>query len=182
MLSTPLISAEDALARLGQSVCLDVRVRQGAAQAFEAAHLPGAIRVDVESDLSELGDPVAGGRHPLPSLDVWLARLGGWGVSPSSPLLVYDAAGGGMAAARAWWMLRAVGHEAVAVVDGGWQALRKLDVPTEAGASRTSCVGPYQSELDRWPTVDATFVERIRHDPNWRLIDARAPGPPPRSG
>jgi thiosulfate/3-mercaptopyruvate sulfurtransferase len=80
-----------------------------------------------------------------------------------------------MAAARAWWMLRAIGHEPLAVVDGGWQALRRAGVPVEAGNARANPVGPYPGKIDHWPTVDATFVECVRSDPSWRLIDARAP-------
>jgi thiosulfate/3-mercaptopyruvate sulfurtransferase len=72
-------------------------------------------------------------------------------------------------------MLRAIGHEPLAVVDGGWPALREAGVPMEAGDSRASSVGPYPSKLDRWPTVDAALVERARTDPRWRVIDARAP-------
>ena len=95
----------DVLPLLGQAVFLDARVGPDTARSYETAHVQGAIRVDLETDLSEVGDPATGGRHPLPSLEVWLARLGAWGVSPSTPVVVYDAAGGGMAAARAWWML-----------------------------------------------------------------------------
>jgi thiosulfate/3-mercaptopyruvate sulfurtransferase len=72
-------------------------------------------------------------------------------------------------------MLRAIGHERLAVVNGGWQALREADVPTEAGDSRPNPLDPYPSKVVRWPSVDAAFVERVRTDPTWRVIDARAP-------
>lgn len=175
MTSSPLIPAADVLPLLGQAVFLDARVGPDTVRSYETAHVSGAIRVDLETDLSEVGDPATGGRHPLPSLDVWLARLGAWGVSPSTPVVVYDAAGGGMAAARAWWMLRAIGHEPLAVVDGGWQALLAAGVPTEGGESSVSPGGSYRSEVDRWPTVNAALVERARVEPSWRVIDARAP-------
>jgi thiosulfate/3-mercaptopyruvate sulfurtransferase len=173
--SPPLITASEAVSSPGGSIFLDVRAGPGAFEAYETAHLPGALPVDLESDLSALADPATGGRHPLPPLDLWLSRVGGWGVTPSHQVILYDDAGGGMAAARAWWMLRAIGHPRVAVIDGGWRALRELGVPTEAGISRASAVGPYPSKVDHWPTVDADFVERVRSDPSWRLIDARAP-------
>jgi thiosulfate/3-mercaptopyruvate sulfurtransferase len=175
VISSPLIAAADVLPLLGQAVFLDARVGPDTARAYETGHVSGAIRVDLETDLSEVGDPATGGRHPLPSLDAWLARLGAWGVSPSTPVMVYDAAGGGMAAARAWWMLRAIGHEPLAVVDGGWQALLAAGVPTEVGESSANSVGSYPSEVDRWPAVHAELVEYARTDPSWRVIDARAP-------
>ncbi|MGB8222219.1 MAG: sulfurtransferase [Polyangiales bacterium] len=175
MISTPLIEAAEAVSWLGQAVFLDARPGSDGAESYQKAHLPGAVRVELETDLSEPGDPVSGGRHPLPPLDRWLARLGDWGVSPSTPVIVYDAEGGGMAAARAWWMLRVIGHEPLAVVDGGWPALLAAGVPTEGGDSRSVPVGPYPSTILRWPTVDAAFVERVRADSAWRVIDARAP-------
>ena len=125
MISSPLIPAAEAVPLLGQAVFLDARAGPDATSAYRRGHVPGALRVDLETDLSELGDPASGGRHPLPSLDSWLVRVRRWGVTPSTPVIVYDAAGGGMAAARAWWMLRAIGHEPLAVVDGGWDALRE---------------------------------------------------------
>ena len=84
--------------------------RGGRASGYRQAMCRAPFASTLETDLSEVGDPAIGGRHPLPSLDAWLARWR-WGVSPSTPVIVYDAAGGGMAAARAWWMLRAIGHE-----------------------------------------------------------------------
>jgi len=175
MVSSPLIKASEAISSVGSAIFLDARAGPGAAEGYETEHLQGAVRVDLELDLSGLGDPALGGRHPLPSLDLWLSRLGRWGVHPSRQVIVYDDAGGGLAAARAWWMLRAIGHERLAVVDGGWAALRELNAPTEAGVTRSSCVGSYPCKVDRWPAVDAELVEGVRSDPNWILIDARAP-------
>jgi thiosulfate/3-mercaptopyruvate sulfurtransferase len=175
MISTPLIQAAEAVSLLGHAVFLDARLGPDAVDGYSTAHLPGALRVDLETDLSEPADPVSAGRHPLPPLDVWLARLGDWGISPSTAVIVYDAAGGGMAAARAWWMLRAIGHEPLAVVDGGWQALLAEGIATEEGDSRADPVGPYPGKISRWPSVDAAFVQRVRADSTWRVIDARAP-------
>jgi len=175
VISSPLISAPEVIPLLGQAVFLDARTGPDAIRAYATAHVAGAIRADLENDLSEVGNPAEGGRHPLPSLGVWLARLAAWGVTPSTPVVVYDAAGGGMAAARAWWMFHAVGHESLAVVDGGWQALREAGVSTDAEDSRARAAEPYPSKVDAWPIVDAAFVEHARTDPSWRVIDARAP-------
>jgi thiosulfate/3-mercaptopyruvate sulfurtransferase len=175
MISSPLISVAELLPLLGQSVLLDARNGQNAATEYSQAHVHDAIRVDLETDLSELGDPAEGGRHPLPALGAWFARLGRWGVTPATPVIIYDAAGGGMAAARAWWMLRAIGHGAVAVVDGGWQALRAADVPIDDRDPSTRALDAYPSRVVQWPVVDADLVESARVDPTWRVIDARAP-------
>jgi thiosulfate/3-mercaptopyruvate sulfurtransferase len=175
MISRPLIPAAEVFPLLGQSVLLDARSGPGAATEYRQAHVRDAIRVDLETDLSEPGDPVDGGRHRLPSLGTWLALLGRWGIAPATPVVIYDAAGGGMAAARAWWMLRAIGHEPVAVVDGGWQALRAAGVPIDDRAPSTQAVDAYPSKVVRWPVVGADLVESARVDPGWRVIDARAP-------
>lgn len=175
MISRPLITAEEALELIDEAVFLDARADADAARAFREAHLRGARRADLETDLSQVADPALGGRHPLPSLDAWRARLGDWGITPSTPVLIYDAGGGGMAAARAWWMLHAVGHEQLAVVDGGWQALREAAAPVERGEPLWESTAPYPSAISAWPGVDAESVEATRTDTRWRLIDARAP-------
>jgi len=171
----PLISAAEVFPLIGRAVFLDARAGPDAHRAYAAAHLSGAIHLDIETALAARCDPSDGGRHPLPDLNVWLGRLGAYGVRPGTPVIVYDSEGGGMAAARAWWMLRAVGHESLAVIDGGWQAIRDAGLPTESGIASGTVSQAYPSAIDRWPTVDADWVERVREDPTWRLIDARAP-------
>jgi thiosulfate/3-mercaptopyruvate sulfurtransferase len=174
MVLSPLISAADAVGQPG-SVWLDARAGAGARGAWRSGHAAGARFVDLERDLSDVGDPSAGGRHPLPDWSSWLERVGLWGIEPSTPVLIYDANGGGMAAARAWWMLRAIGHRPLSVVDGGWDALVAAGVVIEQGPVHAEAVGPYPSSRSGWPGVDAVDVERIRNDETWVLFDARAP-------
>lgn len=93
------------------------------AQAYAEAHIPGARYVHLDHDLSR---PRSGrnGRHPLPDRAVFAMRLGHLGLTPDTPVAIYDDAGG-MFAARLWWMLRWVGHRAaVDILDGGLQAWR----------------------------------------------------------
>ncbi|HEX2530390.1 MAG TPA: sulfurtransferase [Burkholderiaceae bacterium] len=95
--------------------------------AYEAGHIPNAQFVHLDTDLSDHAPGPNGkfrGRHPLPERNTFIETLRRWGVNHSSQVIAYDAHGG-MFAARLWWMLRWVGHEAVAVLDGGlpaWQA------------------------------------------------------------
>lgn len=175
MVLGPLIRAAEALELLAHAVFLDARAGPGARARYLQGHVPGAYYASLETDLSRLGDPKYGGRHPLPPLADWLTRVGRWGVRPSTPVLVYDADKGGMAAARAWWMLRGIGHEPLAVVDGGWAALERAGVSPELEEPATQAASPYPSALQAWPVVDAAQVDRVRSDPNWRLVDARAP-------
>ncbi len=176
MISGPLISATEAIELLDRVIVLDARAGAEARRDYLEGHLAGALYVDLEADLSEVGDPREGGRHPLPPLQTWAERLGGWGIGPSTPVFVYDANDGGMAAARAWWMLHAIGHPLVAVIDGGLDALREKGAPMESGpSSATSSAMSYPVAQSGWPTVDASFVDQIRSDATWRLLDARAP-------
>ena len=98
-------------------------------KAYLAGHVPGARHADIDDDLS--GPRVAGvtGRHPLPDRHAWIARVEAWGVSPNHQVVAYDDSGGAFAA-RLWWMLRSIGHAAVAVLDGGWRAWVDAGYPT----------------------------------------------------
>lgn len=89
--------------------------------AFSKAHLPGASFADLLADLSGPIVPGQTGRHPLPPVEAFTAKVRGWGISATSQVAVYDDAGGAFAA-RLWWMLRWLGHDAVAVLDGGFPA------------------------------------------------------------
>ncbi|MEO7734079.1 MAG: rhodanese-like domain-containing protein, partial [Kofleriaceae bacterium] len=119
MRGDPVISARE-LAALTDVVVVDCRPDP---RAYHAGHLAGA-RHARERDLAAPDpDPAHGGRHPLLSVQALGATLGRWGVTPSARVVAYDDQGGAIAAARLWWMLEAMGHREVQVVDGGLAAL-----------------------------------------------------------
>jgi len=146
------------------------------AEAFAKEHLPGAVHADLDAFLSARNapgfDPARGGRHPLPSPEAWARQLGDWGVTPETSVVAYDDACGGSGAARLWWMLRAFGHERVAVLDGGIQAGREEGLP--APGAKPVPARPYPE--DRWllPMADLPMVDRLRSDPDWKVLDVRA--------
>jgi thiosulfate/3-mercaptopyruvate sulfurtransferase len=155
------------------SLLLDARPGPAA---FHQQHLPGALHADLDRCLSLASapgaDPARGGRHPLPAPAQWAAQLGAWGVTPATFVVAYDDANGGNGAARLWWMLRAFGHERVALLDGGIQAaagLPALDRPVAVLPAP-----PYPG--DRWirPMVTLEEVDRLRRDPDWKVLDARS--------
>ena len=98
-------------------------------RAYTQAHVPGAHYAHLDEDLSGAVVPGQTGRHPLPDAAAFVARLDAWGVRPGRQVVVYDDKGGAIAS-RAWWMLRSLGHRAVAVLDGGWPAWVRGGAPT----------------------------------------------------
>jgi thiosulfate/3-mercaptopyruvate sulfurtransferase len=172
----PLISAE-ALAGAGSSVRL-LDARPGP-EGYAAGRLARAVHADLEADLSAATapgfDPARGGRHPLPPLPAWARRLGAWGIGPSTRVVVYDGAGGGNAAARAWWMLKAVGHAEVAVLDGGLQAAQAAGLAQERGSPPDlQALPPYPCDAWRRPLADLEAVARRVQDPAWKVLDVRS--------
>ncbi len=132
---TTLIDVE-ALAALVEPVIVDCRFSLGDPARGEAdyatAHIPGAVYAHLDRDLS--GPPTTDhGRHPLPPPARMCEVFGALGIAPGTQVVAYDDAHG-MIAARLWWMLRYLGHDAAAVLDGGWQAWCRAGRPTEAGA------------------------------------------------
>jgi thiosulfate/3-mercaptopyruvate sulfurtransferase len=129
-----VVSAAELLARPGRVVLLDVRWALGDARGRErylAAHLPGAVYADLETELADPPSP-AGGRHPLPSLQRLQSAARRWGIRQDDAVVVYDAAGG-LAAARAWWLLRWGGLPEVRLLDGGLDAWLRAGGPVESG-------------------------------------------------
>ena len=171
----PLITASDLLARLATIRLLDARPDPAD---FQAGHLRGACHASLEKDLSTAWqpdhDPARGGRHPLPPVPRFAARVGAWGITPATEVVVYDAAGGGNAAARAWWMLRALGHPRVSVLDGGLAAALAGGLALVTNDPPPPPAPAYPA--DRWhlPTVAAAAVDALRADPSWKLLDARS--------
>ena len=98
---------------------------------YLAAHVPGAVYASLSRDLSA---PPSGanGRHPLPCVEDLEATFGRLGIEPGSQVVVYDQ-DAGMYASRMWWTLRYLGHDAVAVLDGGWAKWAREGRPVRAG-------------------------------------------------
>ena len=124
MSHSPIISPSELFARLGAPDVrvVDVRWVLGepgrGREAYDAGHIPGAIFLDVDGDLTATEGP---GRHPLPSPGAFRARLESVGIGSEHEVVAYDDVGGWVAA-RLWWMLDDLGHERVAVLDGGYPA------------------------------------------------------------
>jgi thiosulfate/3-mercaptopyruvate sulfurtransferase len=140
-------------------------------EAYAAGHIPGARFASMEDELS---GPKTGknGRHPLPERAALMAALRSYGIDDASQVVAYDAHGG-MYAARLWWLLRWVGHEAVAVLDGGlqaWQALGRpvtTDVPQSRAGNLTE-----RPALTRTVSVDDVVANLSTQA--FTVVDARA--------
>lgn len=152
----------------------DLADPQAGRRAFAEGHLPGAHHVDLATDLS---GPVTAtsGRHPLPDRAALAARLGALGVTADRQVICYDA-GDGSFAARAWWLLRWLGHDAVAVLDGGFAAWTAASLPIAGGDEQPARAGapalPLRAPLVQ--SVDADEVLRSLGDARRLLVDARA--------
>lgn len=170
-----LISAEDLRALQPTPVLLDCGfdLAEPAAgeRAFAAGHLPGALYAHLDRDLSGPKGP-GRGRHPLPAFGDFAATAGRWGVRPGVQVVCYDAQGG-MYAARAWWLLRWLGHAAVAVLDGGLGAWQAAGGTLQAGSAEAPGAAPYPATTPAMPTLDATALQAALG--RVRLVDARAP-------
>jgi thiosulfate/3-mercaptopyruvate sulfurtransferase len=90
-------------------------------RAYLEGHIPGAVYADTATHLAGAIIPGVTGRRPFPDAEVFAAQLGLWGIDESTQVVTYDADGGRMSAARVWLMLKWMGHDRVAVLDGGWQ-------------------------------------------------------------
>ena len=151
---------------------LDVRWRLDTPEgrpAYVAGHLPGAVYVDLESDLAVRGYP-EGGRYPLPSVERLEESARGWGIDDGDLVVAYDD-NDAVAAARAWWLLRRRGVD-IRVLDGGIRAWVAAGLPLEVG-DRVSERGTVRL-LDIDPGV-ATIDDAARAPIDGYLVDVRAP-------
>jgi len=138
---------------------------------YRQAHIPGALYAHVDEDLS--GPIVRGktGRHPLPDVDVMAHRLSRWGIDSSVQVVAYDDTGGSMAA-RLWWLLRWLGHDAVAVLDGGFPKWQREGREVRGGAeSRPPRVFIPNPRSDMF--VSTLDVLAALKDAGRRLLDSR---------
>lgn len=176
---TTLVSPADLHAVLGSEelVVLDTRVvlsdRSAGPTLFATSHVPGAQYADLEHELSDRAKP-GEGRHPWPDSQAFVMQLRRWGVHCDSQVVAYDAGDGALAAARAWFLLRALGHRHVAVLDGGFAKWTALGLPLETGTAhpRTDA-SAYDGTFDARRLLDAKQVQG-HLDRGGVLVDARA--------
>lgn len=139
--------------------------------AYAAGHIPHARFLHLDEALS--GEKTGrNGRHPLPDPDVFAATLRAQGVGPATQIVAYDDAGG-MFAARLWWMMRWLGHDAVAVLDGGFPAWQAAQRPVSTEPAGLTAAGRFAAH-PRLNTVTADWLLDRLDDPALCIVDARA--------
>ncbi len=177
MFST-LIATDDLAAHLDDPSWVVIDCRFDLAQSawgeseYRTAHVPGAAYAHLDRDLS--GEKTGtNGRHPMPDWTSFAARAGTWGIGPGVQVVTYDQQNG-MYASRLWWMLRYLGHDAVAVLDGSfrkWLAeARETSSGEETHAPRAFTAAPRREWL-----VTVEDIARRLGAPDQVLLDARAP-------
>lgn len=181
-LASPLIDASELAARLAADrsmVLLDCSFEltdpAAGERQFAEVHLPGARYAHLERDLSGAKTGADGrfrGRHPLPSRADFAATLGRFGIGPATSVVAYDRQGSAYAA-RAWWLLRWMGHDQVRVLDGGLAAWTSTGQPVEAGlGTSVAALAPYPERAALMQTIEADALARRLG--RTRLVDARA--------
>ena len=175
---TTLISTKDLAQNLDNEdwAVIDCRFNlsdtEAGRRAYRNGHIPGARYVHLDEGLSGPIVPGKTGRHPLPNPDVAAMRFERLGIGNDVQVVAYDDAGG-MVASRLWWMLRWLGHDAVAVLDGGWPRWIEAELPVE-----TAIPEPQPRAFIPRPRpdflVDVYTVEGIRQLPGFKLVDSRA--------
>jgi thiosulfate/3-mercaptopyruvate sulfurtransferase len=174
----PLIDVANLQRRLGDSALrvLDVRFSLADAaagrRAYDAGHVPGAVYLQLEDDLSgPVGDH--GGRHPLPDPDALAHTFAQAGIGDDTHVVVVDD-GDGMVASRAWWLLRWLGHDAVQVLDGGMAAWQRAGGALETAAPPAD-PSVFRPRVRRDMVVDRAWLLEHLNDPDVLLVDVRAP-------
>ncbi|MNI54898.1 3-mercaptopyruvate sulfurtransferase [compost metagenome] len=173
-----IVSKQWLLARMYEPdlIIVDCRFQLGSPKAgqdaFKASHIPGAIYLDLEEDLSApIGEH--GGRHPLPDPQTLSQRLGQVGISNSSRIVAYDDQGG-MNASRLWWLLRWLRHDNVYVMDEGFTSWKEAGYPvTDAIPVQIPSTFQYNIRTDM--VVDMQTVRQNLDNPSVLLVDSREP-------
>jgi len=172
-----IISTGDLQAHLGDGwVIVDCRYDLGndgwGREQYLASHIPGALYASLKQDLAERPNG-SNGRHPLPSVDALAATMSRLGVSRDGQVVVYDQ-DSGMYASRLWWSLKYLGHDQVAVLDGGWAKWAREARPTASGEEHRTPT-TFVAQPREHMCVRLDDIGRLDTSSPVRLIDARAP-------
>ncbi|MEK7723762.1 MAG: sulfurtransferase [Acidobacteriota bacterium] len=173
---SPIIKPEELLNLRGAEdlIVFDVSNNPNAKANYDAKHLKGGFFVDINTQLADIKPNTAdGGRHPLPTVEKFCETISNLGISPSTHVVIYDDKNGANAAARFWWMLKAVGHEKVQVLDGGLEAAVKAGFPTSDNNEKLPKKGDYKCEKWLLPIADLAEIDEVYQNPDYLIIDVR---------
>ncbi|WP_183567845.1 sulfurtransferase [Mucilaginibacter sp. SP1R1] len=171
---SPLIEINDPALSGANTILIDARAGQNTHQRYLAGHLKNAAFVDLDKDLAApVTDASQGGRHPLPNIHDFAALLGKLGITPQSHVIVYDDKAGAFGGARLWWMLRAIGHTHVQVLNGGLQAAINAGIELSTDEHTPTPTNPYPATEGFKNTVNIEETGIAAHDENHIVIDVR---------
>ncbi|OOV13263.1 sulfurtransferase [Flavobacterium sp. LM4] len=173
---SPIISPEILLQLKNSSVIILVDARAGlnAEENYKNEHLKGARYVDLNKDLATADcNPANGGRHPLPTLDKFVEVLSKLGITSQSHVIIYDDKNGSNAASRFWWMLKAVGHEKVQVLNGGLLAAIQAGFPVSSETESFEKAEKYPVTNWELSLSNIKEVDKARNNPENIVIDVR---------
>jgi thiosulfate/3-mercaptopyruvate sulfurtransferase len=172
----PILKPDELIALQQTTVLILVDASNGvnAREKYEAEHLNGALYVDLNTQLANINADVSlGGRHPLPTLEQFSQTLTGLGITPTSHVVVYDDKKGSNAAARFWWMLKAIGHGNVQVLDGGFEAAVKAGFQTSSKVEVPLIKEAYKVANWSLPLADIQEMDKASGDVSFLVIDVR---------
>jgi thiosulfate/3-mercaptopyruvate sulfurtransferase len=139
---------------------------------YRQAHIPGAVYASLDRDLA--GEKTGyNGRHPIPPVEALAATFSRFGIGPETQVVAYDQ-DTGMYASRLWWTLRYLGHDAVAVLDGGWAKWQRENRPVKSG-DETNVASPFRARPRDEMRLAVADVERLVGARGVMLVDARGP-------
>ncbi|MFA6276050.1 MAG: sulfurtransferase [Pedobacter sp.] len=136
-------------------------------------HLAGALYIDLNTDLANINDFAIGGRHPLPTFEQFADGLKRFGIDKNTHVIIYDDKNSSNAAARFWWMLRAIGHEKVQVLNGGFNAAINAGFPTSSKVEEPKTVENYKITNWNLPLAYINEVEIASKTKNQTIVDVR---------
>ena len=173
---SPIIHAVELLElyQKEELLLMDVSNGKNARENYEKKHLDKALFVDLNSQLAAVTtDFKNGGRHPLPNIKDFARTVSDLGISPTSHVIIYDDKNGSNAAARFWWMLKAMGHEKAQVLNGGIQAAEKIGFPLSSKKETIQKAELYKVNDWKLPITDIDEVEKNSQNEDYLVIDVR---------
>lgn len=173
---SPIIEVEELLKiyKTKDLVLVDAGNGEQACVNYKERHLDGALFVDLNTQLSNIKDDAAiGGRHPLPTMNQFSKTLNNLGITEKSHVVIYDDKNGANAAARFWWMLKAVGHNKVQVLNGGFQEAERKGFPINSNLEVAMKAASYKLTEWKLPQADIFEVEKCSKNKNYIVIDVR---------